>query len=124
MTEKREQSSSNGSIAADDDLYRRIPPQLARPDRPSSQNFTDRNLSVEVAKLTTAQATMQPVSHLPDFTKWRLASLKAGIPREEGLEVYSDPLPENQAHAIIFGDKPKRISRKLALACRWIKWNE
>jgi hypothetical protein len=106
-----------------DDLYRRIPPkQIDDEGRVGLEAFEDLELSVNVAKLTTPQMTMDPVSHFSNFNRWRLASFLAGVPREEGQRVYMQPEENNPAHAIVWGEKSLRIQHKLASACQWVEW--
>lgn len=106
-----------------DDLYRRIPPkQIDDEGRVGLEAFEDLELSVSVAKLTTPQMTMDPVSHFSNFNRWRLVSFIAGAPRAEGQKVYMQPVEDNPAHAIVWGEKSLRIQRKLASACQFVDW--
>ena len=48
-----------------------------------------------------------------------MVSITAGEARTLGLRVVSDPLPENQAHAILVGNQPSSVCKKLARLAKW-----
>ncbi len=49
-----------------------------------------------------------------------LASLTAGLARSEGQGVTRDPLPDEPAHALVFGNKSKSVQRRLAKGASWV----
>ena len=53
----------------------------------------------------------------PGYT---LAMITAGQTRACGQGIARDPTPEEPAHAIVFGPKPKSIQRRLAKESSWV----
>lgn len=100
-------------IADVDGLYRRIHPSQVKDGRPSSAAFKDAEMSVDVARLTTPKQT------LTGYPSHGLASITAGHARAEGQDVFHDPLELNPAHAIVKGNKPLSIARRLAQSAKW-----
>jgi hypothetical protein len=107
------------AIADDDMLYRRLASHCIRPgDTVSSAAFKtrnqwDREISVDLARLTTPARAFAPVAHRPGF---KLGRIVAGVPRALGFEVRHDPRPDNEAHTLIVGDNSEALSRRLARA--------
>lgn len=105
-------------IADSDELYRRLAPEHINPDGSvNSAAFKlrgrpDPQISVEVARLTTPQESLGRTVR-PGF---QLGILLAAIPRALNLTVRHDPLPDNDAHALIIGTNSKTICRRLAEA--------
>jgi hypothetical protein len=105
-------------IADDDLLYRRLAPFHIKPDGSvSSAAFKlrgrpDPGVSVDLARLTTPQATLARAPR-PGFG---LGVPVAGGPRALNLTVHHDPLPDNPAHAMIEGQRPddRQAPRRLA----------
>ena len=99
-----------------DSLLRRAPytdPNYIKPDGSlSSFAFTPKRgedgLSVNIERLTTYEKSLQ------DHNRFRLYSIMALEPRRLGLTCRYDPLPDNNAHALIVGHFTKGISRQLA----------
>jgi hypothetical protein len=67
-----------------------------------------------------AQTGRSPDSVLAGHEGFALASVTAGLARECSQGIAREPLPDEPAHAVVFGDKPKRIQRKLAQDSRWV----
>lgn len=49
-----------------------------------------------------------------------LAAISAGLARQCSQLVTRDPLPEEPAHGLVVGEKPKSVCRKLAKNAQWI----
>ena len=49
-----------------------------------------------------------------------VAEMEAVVARGLDQDVVSDALPENPAHALVIGDKPRRVKRALRDAARFI----
>src|SRR5689334_14570917 len=105
-------------VTAEDDLYRRLlPKDHVAPDGSAVLPTAfmrkwrpDPSLSVDLAKLTTPDATLARAPR-PGFG---LGTLKAGVPMALGLTVRHDPLPDNYAHTLIEGVGSKEHCRRLA----------
>ena len=116
-----------------EELYRRIHPYHIKPDGTvSSAAFKGGDsyeLSVELARLTTPEETVQRGRQLGRECVG-LAILMAGQARELSQEVRHDPLgPDapggpNPAHALIIGQKTEPIAKQLARSCRFFPMNE
>lgn len=100
-------------IADADDLYRRIHPSQVKDGRPTRAAFTDPELSVDLARLTT------PEQCLSGHASHGLASITAGHARSLGQDVFHNPLGTNPAHALVKGKKTPRIGRSLAGSAKW-----
>ena len=101
------------AIADADDLHRRIHPSQVKDGRPTRAAFTDPELSVDLARLTTLEQS------LSGHATHGLASIRAGHARSLGQDVFHDPLDTNPAHAIVKGKKTPRIGRSLARSAKW-----
>ena len=109
-------------------LLRRIPPWHFIKDengqiRPSSAAFDNHPngspMSVILADIL-AQTGRDPEAALVGHEEFALALITAGLARECGQGIAREPLPDEPAHAVVFGEKPKRVQRKLAKESRWI----
>ncbi len=58
-------------------------------------------------------------STLQGFEGFALASLCAGVVRSLNQGVFRDPLPDNPAHALVFGEKTKSVRKKMAKQAAW-----
>jgi hypothetical protein len=110
-------------------LWRRVPPRhfffddnLGRM-RPSKAAFYDHPdgspMSVVLAD-DVLESGRQPVDILVDHEGFALAAITAGLAREKKQGVARDPLPEEPAHAIVFGKKTSSATRAFAKACQWV----
>jgi hypothetical protein len=108
-------------ITQDDFLYRRFP--IDNPifwkfqnDRkvPTSAAFKtkpgENGLSVDIAALTT------PEKSVMNSARFNLAEISAATPLNLNLECVHNPVPENDAHALILGENTKSIAKKLSVA--------
>jgi hypothetical protein len=117
------------SIGDDETLLRRIRPNHIHLDpitnqyRPESGCFrSDDFISVHIASLTSHR---QVLSSYPDFS---LVEITAQEIRSVGCKIVRNPLPEDSAHALIYGTAPggyvsKPQAKKLAKLCRWVVLN-
>lgn len=110
-------------------LLRRIPPRHFVKDensdqvRPSSAAFDNHPngspMSVILADIL-SQTSRGPEAALAGYEGFALASITAGLARECGQGIAREPFPDEPAHAVVFGEKPKRVQRKLAKGSQWI----
>lgn len=119
----------DATIADDSELWRRIHPDWIVPNqnihglRVSSAAFDNSKdgspTSVLMADLV--QETGRDAQNvLAGFEGYALASITAGQARHCNQGVARDPLPEEPAHAYIFGEKKKTIKRCLAQHAEWV----
>jgi hypothetical protein len=91
-------------ILDEDELYRRLPLISLNSDGTvNSAAFKlrgkpDPNISVDLARLTTPQESLNRVVNPNNF---RLGAFLANTPRNLGLTVIHDPLNDNYAHSLI-----------------------
>ncbi|MFZ5972940.1 MAG: hypothetical protein ACOYXA_15240 [Bacteroidota bacterium] len=110
-------------INSDDNLLRRVVfqnPSFVRPDQTlTSFAFTPRKiaggaekLSVDIERLTTHAKSIR------DRYTYRLYALTAEQVRQIGLDCEHDPLPDNEAHALIVGTVTNSKAKQLAAFAR------
>jgi hypothetical protein len=116
------------AVEDEDYLYRHVAPKPSQitkdPARDSgwrltSANFKSHELSVDIARLTTPDRSLhgRPGHHLAQFL--------AGFARHAcDQEVVHDPLCDNDAHALVIGDKSRTLRRQLAESCTWVVLRE
>jgi hypothetical protein len=112
------------TIQSDEKLLRRIHPKHVVPDRdggfrPSSAAFNDRELSVDIESTLTA-LNRSHQSCIDGYDGFGLAWFSAGTARANQQAVSRDPLPDNPAHGIVYGDKPTRVKKQLVEGATWI----
>lgn len=110
-------------------LWRRIPPwHFVRDDnagimRPSSAAFENHPngspMSVILGDEILASGRLAE-EVLAGHVGFALAVFTAGLARQSGQGVMRDPRPEEPAHAVVFGEKPKRVGRLLAKSAKWV----
>lgn len=107
---------SSDVIEDADRLYRRIHPVHVKPDGTlSSAAFTDPNMSVDRANLSTPEQTLR------EYPKFGLAAFTAEFARNLEQEVVSNRLLLNPAHALVNGKKTDRIKRQFAREAEFLK---
>lgn len=121
--------SDDVSISNDTQLWRRVAPQHIVPDentgrrRPSSAAFGDHPngspMSVMIGD-TVMQSGRGPNDVLVGYPGYGLASFTAGLARTCGQGVARDPTPNEPAHAVVFGEKPRPVRKRLAQGCEWV----
>lgn len=90
-------------------LHRRIHPTFIKPDgSPSSQAFTDPEMSVDRAQYRSLDETMDGCPN------HGCAAVETQFARGLNQEVVADHLLLNPAHALVKGKKTKSIARELA----------
>ena len=118
-------------IPNDDRLFRRIPPNqlFAESDgsrRPSSANFKDAEMSVNIESLMVEQGR-PPEDTLTGYPGCFLTSVTAGQVRKHGQIVVKDnepPVddepPKDPAHGLILGKKNGSFTRDMLASHVWI----
>lgn len=107
---------SSDVIADAEQLYRRVHPTQVKDDgKLSSAAFTDPELSVDRAMLTTTEQTLR------EHPKHGIAAFTAGLARELEQEVVPDASLFNRAHALVKGSKPKSVKRRFAREAELIR---
>lgn len=120
------------SILNDDVLLRRVPIHQGSQIvwdanknqwRPSSAAFRDHPngpaMSVALQSVLDALA-LPPQQALVGYEETHaLAAFQASIARQNGQGIARDPLPEDPAHAVVFGPKNRAVSKALANASNW-----
>ena len=113
------------TIPGDERLFRRIPPSWVHWDERgsptiSSAAFKDPELSVYLESVMT-KAGREPADAISSRPDCGLASITAGDARSLGQAVVRDPRPDEAAHGIVYGPKPRAgVSVKLRDGARWI----
>lgn len=117
------------TIANDAALLRRISPQQVVPDennggfRPSSAAFdNDRQnnpMSVVLGPVLLELGRAQE-SALDGHPGFSLVAITAAKARALGQAVARDPLPNEPAHGVVAGSKPKSVRKLLAKSAQWI----
>jgi hypothetical protein len=103
-------------IAAGDRLYRRLPGDTVRNGRVGRgayyfQGEPDQSISVDLARLTSAEETRR---RAPRPERFGIGELLARVPIELGLTIRHDPTSENPAHCLIEGLTTKALCQTLA----------
>ena len=111
------------------ELWRRIPPwHFVRDEnlgrvRPSSAAFDNHPngspMSILLAEEVTA-AGRGPDTALSGHERFALASITAGLARDCGQGIAREPLPDEPAHGVVFGEKTKRTKKRLATGAQWV----
>jgi hypothetical protein len=107
------------------ELWRRIHPNQIVPDdnigdyRPSKAAFKDSSMSVQIAEILFSNG-LSPSDALKKYPGYSLASITAGQARDLRQGVRRNPLPDDLAHALVFGKKTDSISKKLAKGSKWV----
>jgi hypothetical protein len=115
----------DSTISDDNNLWRRIHPAQIVYDnnlksyRPSSAAFDDSSNGSPMSVIL-AEENRNPSTALENYEGFSMVSLTARLVRDCGQGIARDPLPDEPAHALVFGEKPKSIRKKLAQAAEWI----
>ena len=105
------------SLGDDELLWRRVHPTHITDGGGSSAAFTGREMSVDVASIQVEMArTLKEGAGV--------AELPTKAARSLNQQVVSQLEEDNSAHAIVRGDKPKSVRRKLSEASRFVSRNE
>jgi hypothetical protein len=76
-------------------------------------------MSVVLAELV-LQSARTPQHILVGYDGFSLVAISAGLVRSKQQGVMRDPLPEEPAHALVFGNKTDSVRRTLAKGSKWI----
>ncbi len=86
----------------------------------SSAAFKDPELSVYLESVMT-EAGRTPADAISTYPDCGLASITAGLARSLGQAVVRDPRPDEAAHGIVYGPKPRAgVSVKLRDGAQWV----
>lgn len=103
----RDSLSARSRLSDDEFLWRRIHErQLLSDGRVSSAAFSGDEMSVDVARI---QSDMSIT--LADGAA--VGEIVTAAARDLGQDVVGDPQPDNRAHALVIGPKPKSVRRAL-----------
>ena len=121
--------SDDSTILDEAELWRRIPPWHFVKDenvgqvRPSKAAF-DNHPNGSPMSVVLADAVIEsgrgPGAVLTGHEGFALAAITAGLARECQQGVAREPLPDEPAHAVVFGRKTDSVKKKLARGSRWI----
>lgn len=123
----------DATITDDSELWRRIHPLWVIRDenagvvRVSSAAFDDSRDGSPTSVLLAAivrESGRTDTDVLMDFGGYAFASLTAGEARRCNQGVARDPLPDEPAHAFLFGPKSKANKRCLARSAAWVIYRE
>ena len=129
MTQPEPAYVDDPTIADTSALWRRIPPWHFVFDenlgcvRPSSAAFEDHpdGTPMSVVLGDEVLQTGRPAETvLMGHADFALASFSAGLARQLEQGIARKPLPEEPAHAEVFGKKTKRVRRSFAKHCEWV----
>jgi hypothetical protein len=113
------------SIPDSERLFRRIPRTWVDWDADgnaaiSSAAFKDTELSVNLESIM-ARDSRPPEDAIRNYPGYGLAAITAAHARSLNQKVARDPLPEEPAHGVVYGQKKKGgIGSKLRDAAEWV----
>ncbi len=125
--------TDDATVSEDAELWRRIPPVWAVRDenaggvRVSSAAFDNSRDGSPTSVLFAAivlEGGRRDMDVLARFDGYALVSLTAGQARQCNQGVARDPLPDEPAHAYVFGPKSKQNKRCLARHAVWVIYPE
>lgn len=121
--------SDDLTILDEAELWRRIPPWhfvkdenlgQVRPSKAAFDNHPNGSpMSIVLADVVT-EAGRGPDAILAGHKEFALAAITAGLARECQQGVAREPLPDEPAHAVVFGKKTDGVKKKLAKRARWV----
>jgi hypothetical protein len=122
------QNVDDGTIEDDEGLLRRIPPHHFFFDknlgrwRPSSAAFDDHPdgspMSVHLVTVL-ARHNLVRSTVLIGHVDYALARITAALVRSNRQGIYRHPLPDDPAHAEVFGPKSEGVRKRLAKGADW-----
>ncbi len=120
--------SNDPTIADDAELWRRIHPDHIFYDenkgrwRPSTAAFENHPngspMSVLLGEMVLGSGR-GPLDILTGYEGYALASITAGLARQCNQGVAREPLPDEPAHAVVFGEKTYGVRKRFACDCGW-----
>lgn len=115
------------SIADQELLLRRVPPQWILPDPHdparfvvSSAAFDHLEMSIDLASVRLEHGEPLTTS-LVGYPGYGLVAVTARDARDRGQMVCRDPLPENHAHGLVVGKKTSSVKNHLKRQATWIE---
>ena len=96
---------TNQRVGRDEILWRRIHKDHFVDGRITSAAFKDPQMSVDIARLRDDMS-------LTLANGVGVASFSSTVAYDNGQQVYSNPLVDNQAHALVIGSKPRNVRRE------------
>lgn len=111
------------SIADDTIVWRRIPPWHVKNEgdntfRPSSAAFEDSPGGDPMSVILSSDGTIARA--MQGHKGFLLVGVRMCDARELRLGIVRAPLPEEPAHAKLFGPKTRAVRRQLAKRCEWV----
>lgn len=113
------------TIPDEAELWRRVPPGYIVYDphagrrRPSSMAFYDHQSGSPMSVVLAAEARgLEAV--LAGHAGYALVAITVGLVRACGQGVARDPLPNEPAHAVVFGRKTAAVRKRLVRGSRWV----
>lgn len=120
--------TNDPTIPNDAELWRRIPPHHIFYDenegrwRPSTAAFENHPngspMSVLLGEMV-LRSGRGPLDILTGYEGYALASIAAGLARQCNQGVAREPLPDEPAHAVVFGEKTYSVKKRFACGCGW-----
>ncbi|MGH8188399.1 MAG: hypothetical protein ACREUC_17705 [Steroidobacteraceae bacterium] len=113
---------NDDTIANAESLLRRVPGRWWVYDdnlgrrRPTTAAFDDIEMSVALETTLRARG-YPPTAVLNSHEGFGLVSITAGLAREHGQAVARDPLPDDPAHAIVYGRKTDAARKRFSREC-------
>ena len=113
------------SIQASERLFRRIPPTWVDWDEHgnaliSSAAFKDEELSINLESVMTRDGRA-PEDAIRSHPRYGLAAITAAHARSLNQAVAADPLPDEPAHGVVYGQKKRGgIGGKLRDGAEWV----
>lgn len=106
--------SNREPLEGSESLWRRIHrTHIVHNGQVSSIAFSDPELSVDIARI-------QQDMSITLAGEAGVADLRASAAQALDQQTIADPLPDNAAHALVIGRKPKSVQRKLRNAASFI----
>ena len=125
----QQEFTDDTSIADEAELWRRIPPWHVvfdanvgrnRPSKAAFENDKDGSpMSVVLADIV--RQSGRTAQHIvAGHDRFALAAFTAGLARSKQQGIARDSVPDEPAHALVFGKKTDSVSRTLAKGSKWV----
>jgi hypothetical protein len=129
MTKSTANQADDPTIADEAPIWRRIPPwhvvfdENSRRFRPSSAAFEDHPNGTPMSVLLGEEVLnsgRSPESVLTAYEDFSLVSFSAQLAREIGQGIIRKPIPDEPAHAEVFGKKTASVKKAFSRRCEWV----